>query len=1446
MKSAPKRLWIFLAILSFAGILKATLPATVIGSWTAASNLSQPRANAPAVMLGDGRILITGGDSAGASLQSAEILATDGTISSAAPMNVARTRHFAVALSDGRVLVGGGSSGGGTTNSAEIYNPANDSWTQTSPMMEARANATAALLQDGRVVIAGGDNSGTPSNTIEVFDPSTGNFSFAGTLSSARTQHAMAVLQDGRVLIVGGSDGTNPLASSDIFDPASGSVSAGLSLATARYSASATTLLNGTVAVIGGTGVGNSGTVDLASVEVFDPATGAFTDAGVSLATARSGHQAFLLPNNNNVLIFGGTSGGVAVASSELFTPQISPTGVWSATVAATGANVTTRSGASGSALQQDGLLLAAGGNDTAGNALSSTELYAFPTVKTDAADYAPGTIVTITGSGWKPGETVSLSFVESPLDDTHPTLTAIADGNGNIFNNQFSPDVHDINIRFYLSAVGSQSGLVAGNTFTDAQPMKVDLSPTSVTVLPGSSAAYTTTVTMGGTTTNCTVTLSVTPTPVTTGALPAFSGGANPFIATNVNFSRTLTIPTTNTGPAGGRTQPGTYQFTVTAGEAGNCQGNTNNPPITTGTLIVAGTATHLSVSGHPSPTTAGSSQSFTVTALDSNNNIAIGYTGIVHFTSSDGQAVLPANYPFTAGDAGAHTFIATLDTAGTQSITATDTVSSGIAGTQNGITVNAGAAARLAVAGYPSPVTAGTSNSFTVTAQDAFGNLTTGYTGTVHFTSSDSAAVLPGNHTFTTGNNKDNGVSTFNATLNTAGTQSITATDTGTLSITGTQSGIVVNSATVATSLALLAPSPASVQFGSTGPVSFAATLSRTTGGAAVSGATISFTVDGSAAGSATTNASGIATFSTYNPSALSVGSHNVQASFAGATISSTSYGSSISGTQTLTVTQASQTITFGALANKNYGDTPFTVSATGGGSGNPVNFTAVPSGVCTSGGTNGSTITIAGAGSCTVTAHQAGNTSYAAATDMPQSFTVSPAIPTITVTDPMPTYDGSPHAATASAVGVDGHTAVNGTFNFTYDGSGTAPTNAKTSYAVIANFTSTDPNYANASGNGTLTIKQAASTTTVTGGTFTFDASAHAATVAVTGVGGLNLTPTATYSGGCIAAPMNVAETSPNVCTASYTFAGDANHLGSTGSAIITIIKADSVTAVTVAGGVSFTYDSLGHPATVAVTGVGGLNLSPAPVYSCGHVPMDVADSGCTASYNYIGDLNHNPSSDSKTYTIIKASSTTTMGNGFTVVYDGLPHVVSATVTGVGGLNQSVPVTYTPGGGTAPVNPGTYAASATYSGDANHLGSSAGPVTISITFGACSAGAGGMILPPINSDGTSVYQRKGGSTIPVKFRVCDYQGRSISNASAVFAPTGGTITLLGAVRGTIDNVNENSTTDVPDVAFRWDASGQQWIFNMATSNLASGSTDIFQINLTYGNIRFTVGVK
>ena len=66
------------------------------------------------------------------------------------------------------------------------------------------------------------------------------------------------------------------------------------------------------------------------------------------------------------------------------------------------------------------------------------------------------------------------------------------------------------------------------------------------------------------------------------------------------------------------------------------------------------------------------------TVTARDAYGNLATGYAGTVQVTSSDGAAVLPGDYAFVSGDGGAHQFSVTLKTAGSQSITATDTGSS------------------------------------------------------------------------------------------------------------------------------------------------------------------------------------------------------------------------------------------------------------------------------------------------------------------------------------------------------------------------------------------------------------------------------------------------------------------------------------------------------------------------------------------------------------------------------------------------------------------------------------------------------------------------------------------------------------------------------------------------------------------------------------------------
>jgi len=103
----------------------------------------------------------------------------------------------------------------------------------------------------------------------------------------------------------------------------------------------------------------------------------------------------------------------------------------------------------------------------------------------------------------------------------------------------------------------------------------------------------------------------------------------------------------------------------------------------------------------------------------------------------------------------------------------------------------VNPAAASILVVSGFPTTIASGTPRTFTVVAEDAFGNIATGYRGTVHFTSSDPLAVLPGNYALKA---TDKGQHIFSATLKTRGSQSIIAIDTIMSSLTGTDLGIEV----------------------------------------------------------------------------------------------------------------------------------------------------------------------------------------------------------------------------------------------------------------------------------------------------------------------------------------------------------------------------------------------------------------------------------------------------------------------------------------------------------------------------------------------------------------------------------------------------------------------------------------------------------------------------
>ncbi len=142
--------------------------------------------------------------------------------------------------------------------------------------------------------------------------------------------------------------------------------------------------------------------------------------------------------------------------------------------------------------------------------------------------------------------------------------------------------------------------------------------------------------------------------------------------------------------------------------------------------------------------------------------------------------------------------------------------------------------------------------------------------------------------------------------------------------------------------------------------------------------------------------------------------------------------------------------------------------------------------------------------GTGTHHITATYPGDALHAGATDQ-GNLTVVVATPTIIVDDPHPPYDGNPHPAQARALAADGNPVL-GTFTFSYNGNSTTPRNAGT-YAVVANFTSADPNFNNASGTGTLTIGVGQVTPHVTVENKAFDGTTDAtiATRTLTGVQG-----------------------------------------------------------------------------------------------------------------------------------------------------------------------------------------------------------------------------------------------------------------------------------------------------------------------------------------------------
>ena len=370
------------------------------------------------------------------------------------------------------------------------------------------------------------------------------------------------------------------------------------------------------------------------------------------------------------------------------------------------------------------------------------------------------------------------------------------------------------------ITASGGAPILPANATLTNG----VGLFSVTFTV-PGSfTVTATDSVTFAITGTSTPTVVSSTPQPAATGfaiAVPGSAAAGTPFNVTvtatagNVptsNYAGTLTLTSTSTGtlPASVALINGVGVFSVTLQQAGS-------PTVTatdtvsvgiTGTsaavAVAAGAATHFTVSA-PATAVMNIPVSVIVSALDSFGNQATGYGGTVHFTSTDPAAVLPLDAGLAGG---VGSFQATMKTAGSRTITATDTVTASINGTTNSVTVAVPAPATHFAVTTNASSAAGSALSVTVTALDASNLATTNYVGSVSFSSSDGAAVLPPNLVLI------NGTGTAAATLKTAGVQTITVTDTVTPSKNGVTGNITVTPG-AATHLTLTGPASASNGF-------------------------------------------------------------------------------------------------------------------------------------------------------------------------------------------------------------------------------------------------------------------------------------------------------------------------------------------------------------------------------------------------------------------------------------------------------------------------------------------------------------------------------------------------------------------------------------------------------------------------------------------------------
>ena len=183
-------------------------PAT--GKFTFSCTLPRGFYGHTATLLNNGKVLIAGGstffDGSGGEQANAWLYdPSTGTFTATGNMTIPRLDHTATLLGNGKVLITGGSDGSqvngnhGVRGVAELYDPSTGKFAATGSMIFARAGHTANLLTSGQVMVAGGFDGTSIVASAELYNPTSGTFSATGHMNAARELAAAVRLNSGKV-----------------------------------------------------------------------------------------------------------------------------------------------------------------------------------------------------------------------------------------------------------------------------------------------------------------------------------------------------------------------------------------------------------------------------------------------------------------------------------------------------------------------------------------------------------------------------------------------------------------------------------------------------------------------------------------------------------------------------------------------------------------------------------------------------------------------------------------------------------------------------------------------------------------------------------------------------------------------------------------------------------------------------------------------------------------------------------------------------------------------------------------------------------------------------------------------------------------------------------------------------------------------------------------------